>query len=101
MNIFQKEIMRRVKECDCDAVYRERGNSVSVMYDGKKIAEIRSGKCEKSSDLTVEESEKFFRVRRLFGNISNYCSAYEKISASVPSCLGLYAEFTDDALTIA
>lgn len=77
MNIFEKEIMRRVKECDCDAVYRERDNSVSVMYDGEKIAEIRSGKCEKSSDLTGEESEKFFRVRRLFGNISNYCSAYE------------------------
>lgn len=78
MNIFEKEIMRRVKECDCDAVYRERGNSVSVTYDGKRIAEIRSGKCEKSSDLTGEESEKFLHIRRLFGNISNYCAAYEK-----------------------
>lgn len=77
MNIFQKEIMRRVKECDCDAVYRERDNSVSVTYDGTKIAEIRDGKCEKMSELSGEESEKFFRVRRLFGNISNYCSAYE------------------------
>ncbi|MDE7399985.1 MAG: hypothetical protein K2N06_10720 [Oscillospiraceae bacterium] len=77
MNIFEKEIMRRVKKCDCDAVYRERDNSVSVMYDGEKIAEIRDGKCEKTSDLTGEESEKFLQIRRLFGNISNYCAAYE------------------------
>lgn len=77
MNIFEKEIMRRVKECDCDAVYRERGNSVFVTYDSKKIAEIRDGKCEKMPELTVEESEKFLRIRQLFGNISNYCSAYE------------------------
>lgn len=77
MNIFQKEIIRRVKECDCDAVYRERGNSVSVTYDGKRIAKIRDGKCEKMSELSGEESEKFLRIRRLFGNISNYCAAYE------------------------
>ena len=78
MNIFEKEIMRRVKECDCGAVYRERGNSVSVTYDGTKIAEIHDGKCEKMSELSGEESEKFLRIRSLFGNISNYCAAYEK-----------------------
>ena len=77
MNIFEKEIMRRVKECDCEAVYRERGNSVFVTYDGEKIAEIRDGKCEKMSELSGEESEKFFRINRLCGNISNYCAAYK------------------------
>lgn len=77
MNIFEKEIMRRVKECDCGTVYRERGNSVSVTYDGTKIAKIHDGKCEKTSELFGEESEKFLRINRLCENVSNYCSAYE------------------------
>ncbi len=77
MNIFEKEIMRRVKECDCDAVYRERDNSVSVTYDETKIAKIRDGKCEKTFELTDEEFKKFLHVKRLCENVSNYCSSYE------------------------
>lgn len=78
MNIFEKEIMRRVKELDCGAVYRERGDCVSVLFDGEIIAEIRDKKVEKIADLGEQESEIFLRIRRLCGNVSNYCSAYEK-----------------------
>ena len=38
MNYFENEIMRRVKELDCSAVYREQNDEISVMYDGAKIA---------------------------------------------------------------
>ena len=78
MNIFEKEIMRRVKELDCSAVYRERGDCVSVIFDGEIIAEIRDKKIEKIVDLGEQESEIFLRIRRLCANVSNYCSAYEK-----------------------
>ena len=39
MNYFENEIMCRVKELDCSAVYKEQNDEISVMYDGVKIAE--------------------------------------------------------------
>lgn len=77
MNYFENEIMRRVKELDCSAVYRERDNEISVMYDGVKIAEISYETAEKISGISDEESEKFLHIRRLCANVSNYCNAYE------------------------
>ena len=77
MNFFENEIMRRVKELDCSAVYRERDTGISVMYDGVKIAEISCETAEKISGITNEESEKFLHIKRLCANVSNYCAAYE------------------------
>lgn len=77
MNIFEKEIMRRIKELDCSAVYREQNNEIFVMYDGVKIAEIRYRTAEKTLGITDEESEKFLHIKRLCANVSNYCAAYE------------------------
>ena len=78
MNIFEKEIMQRVKELDCGAVFRESDNSVSVNFDGNIIAEIRGDTAEKIGSLDKQESEIFLHIERLCGNISNYCVAYEK-----------------------
>lgn len=77
MNFFENEIMRRVKELDCSAVYREHNDEISVMYDGVKIAEISYETAEKISGNTDEESEKFLHIKRLCKNVSNYCAAYE------------------------
>lgn len=77
MNYFENEIMRRVKELDCSAVYREQNDEISVMYDGVKIAEISYETAEKISGITDEESEKFLHIKRLCANVSNYCNAYE------------------------
>lgn len=77
MNIFEKEIMRRVKELDCSAVYRESDNSVSVTFDGNIIAEIRGDVAEKIGSLDKQESEIFLHIERLCRNIENYCAAYE------------------------
>lgn len=77
MNIFEKEIMRRVKGLDCSAVYREQNDEISVIYDGVIIAEICYNFAEKIPGITDEESEKFFHIKRLCENISNYCEAYE------------------------
>ncbi len=77
MNYFENEIMRRVKELDCSAVYREQNDEISVMYDGAKIAEISYETAEKISGITNEESEKFLHIKRLCANVSNYCAAYE------------------------
>ena len=77
MNIFEKEIVRRVKELDCKAVYREGNGSISVTYDGKQIAEIRDGKIIGTALLAEEEHEKYLHVKRLCANVSNYCTAYE------------------------
>ncbi len=78
MNIFEKEIMRRVKELDCTAVYRENSNSVSVSFDGNIIAEIHGDTAEKKGSLDEQESEIFLHIERLYGNVANYCAAYEK-----------------------
>ena len=77
MNTFEKEIMRLVKELDCNAVYRENDNSVSVTFDGNIIAEIRGEIPEKTGELDVQESEIFLHIKRLCRNITNYCAAYE------------------------
>ena len=77
MNYFENEIMRRVKELDCSAVYREQNDEISVMYDGAKIAEISYETAEKISGITNEESEKFLHIKRLCANVANYCAAYE------------------------
>jgi len=77
MNYFENEIMRRVKELDCSAVYKERESGVSVTYDGVHIAEIRGGKVEQKPILSSEEHEKFLHIKRLCANVSNYCAAYE------------------------
>lgn len=77
MNIFEKEIMRRVKELDCNAVYRESDNSISVIFDGNIIAEIRGKISEKMGELDVQESEIFLHIERLCANVANYCAAYE------------------------
>lgn len=77
MNIFEKEIMQRVKELDCSAVYRENDNSVSVTFDGNIIAEIRGEIPEKTGEPDVQESEIFLHIERLCRNIANYCAAYE------------------------
>lgn len=78
MNIFEKEIMRRVKELDCNAVYRENDNSVSVTFDGNIIAIIHGDAAEKIGSLDKQESEIFLHIERLCRNIANYCAAYEK-----------------------
>ena len=77
MNYFENEIMRRVKEFDCKAIFREENNSVSVTYDGVHIAEIRGGRVEQKPILSGEEYEKFLHIKRLCANVSNYCAAYE------------------------
>lgn len=77
MNIFEKEIIRRVKELDCKAIYREGNRSISVAYDGVHIAEIRDGKIKGVPDVSEEEHEKFLHVKRLCANVLNYCTAYE------------------------
>lgn len=77
MDIFEKEIMRRVREFDCKAVYHEGRGSISVLYDGVQIAEIRYRTAEKTLGITDEESEKFLHIKRLCTNVSNYCAAYE------------------------
>lgn len=77
MNYFENEIMRRIKELDCSAVYREHNDEISVMYDGVKIAEISYETAEKISGITDEGSEKFLHIKRLCANVSNYCAAYE------------------------
>ncbi len=77
MNIFEKEIMQRVKELNCGAVYHENDNSVSVTFDGNIIAEIRGEIPEKTGELDVQESEIFLHIRRLCVNVANYCAAYE------------------------
>ena len=77
MNIFEKEIMRRVKELDCNAVYHENDNSVSVTFDGNIIAEIRGEIPQKTGELDVQENEIFLHIKRLCRNIANYCAAYE------------------------
>lgn len=77
MNIFEKEIMRRVKELDCGAVYHKNDNSVSVTFDGNIIAEIRGDAAEKIGSLDKQESEIFLHIERLYRNIANYCTAYE------------------------
>ena len=77
MNYFENEIMRRVKELDCSAVYKEQNDEISVMYDGVKIAKIRYNSAEKISGISDEESEKFLHIKRLCANVSNYCAAYE------------------------
>ena len=77
MNIFEKEIIRRVKELDCKAVYREGNGSISVTYDGKQIAEIRDGKINGMTLFAEEEHEKYLHVKRLCVNVLNYCTAYE------------------------
>ena len=78
MNIFEKEIMRRVKELDCAAVYRENSNVVSVFFDGNIIAEIRGEIPQKAGELDDHESEIYLHLHRLCGNIANCCAAYEK-----------------------
>lgn len=78
MNIFEREIMRRVKEHDCNAVYHENDNSVSVTFDGNIIAEIDGDTAEKKGSLDEQESEIFLHIERLCGNVANYCTAYEK-----------------------
>ncbi len=55
MNYFENEIMHRVKELDCSAIYREQNEEISVMYDGVKIAEISYETAEKISGITDEE----------------------------------------------
>lgn len=77
MNIFEKEIMRRVKELDCSAVYRERESCVSVTYDGVQIAEICGGQVKQMPILSAEEREKFLHIKRLCADVMNYCTAYE------------------------
>ena len=77
MNYFENEIMRRVKELDCSAVYKEQNDEISVMYDGVKITKISCETAEKISGITDEESEKFLYIKRLCKNVSNYCTAYE------------------------
>lgn len=77
MNIFEKEIMRRVKELDCKAIYHEINGSISVTYDGVHIAEISFGTADKVSGLTDEETKKFLHIKRLCENVANYCEAYE------------------------
>lgn len=77
MNIFEQEIMRRVKELDCKTVYHENVNSVSVTFDGNIIAEIHGDTAEKKGLLDEQESEIFLHIERLCGNVANYCTAYE------------------------
>lgn len=77
MNIFEKEIMRQVKELDCAAVYRENSNSVSVSFDGNIIAEIHGDTAKKKGSLDEQENEIFLHIERLCRNIANYCTAYE------------------------
>lgn len=77
MNIFEKEIMRRVKDLDCGAVYHENNHGVSVTFDGNIIAEIRGDAAEKIGSLDKQESEIFLHIKRLCRNIANYCAAYE------------------------
>ncbi len=77
MNIFEKEIIRSVKELDCKAIYREGNGSISVTYDGVHIAEIKGGKIDGMALLSKEEHEKLLHVKRLCANVLNYCTAYE------------------------
>lgn len=77
MNIFEQEIMRRVKEHDCKAVYHENDNSVSVTFDGNIIAEIHGNTAEKKGSLDEQENEIFLHIERLCRNVANYCTAYE------------------------
>lgn len=77
MNIFEKEIMRRVKELDCGAAYHESDNSISVTFDGNIIAEVRGYVAEKIGSLDKQESEIFLHIEQLCRNIANYCVAYE------------------------
>ena len=77
MNIFEQEIMRRVKELDCKAVYHENDNSVSVIFDGNIIAEIHGDTAEKIGSLDEQENEIFLHIERLCRNVANYCTAYE------------------------
>lgn len=77
MNIFEKEIMRRVKELDCNAVYHENDNSVSVTFDGNIVAEIHGNTAEKKGSLDEQESEIFLHIKQMCTNVANYCTAYE------------------------
>lgn len=77
MNIFENEIMRRVKELGCKAIYHEINGSISITYGGAHIAEISYGTADKIAGLTDEETEKFLHIKRLCENVSNYCEAYE------------------------
>lgn len=77
MNIFEKEIIRGVKELDCKAIYREENGSISVTYDDVHIAEIKGGKITGKALLAEEEHEKYLHFKRLHTNVSNYCTAYE------------------------
>ena len=77
MNILEHEIMRRVKELDCKAVYHENDNSVSVTFDGNIIAEIHGDTAEKKGSLDEQESEIFLHIERLCRNVANYCTAFE------------------------
>lgn len=77
MNIFENEIMLRIKELGCKAIYHEINGSISVTYGGVHIAEISFGTADKIAGLTDEETEKFLHIKRLCENISNYCEAYE------------------------
>lgn len=81
MNYFENEIMRRVKELDCSAVYREHNDEISVMYDGVKIAEISYETAEKYRELPMKSRRNF--------SISSGCARMFQITAPLTKTANL------------